>query len=162
MTREEVKQEFITKQPSINECEFCPNKGIRLWKCAEVHGCKWAQAMMEIAKMLESEPCEDCISRQAAEAIFRNAKKSLYEQSRKGKIEYKEFQTREMMLLNAEQFIHLLPSVEPERKTGKWLHADLDIPGVGYYKCSVCGDDIYDVTNYCPNCGAKMEVSNDT
>ncbi len=57
----------------------------------------------------------DCISRQAAEAIFRNAKKSLYEQSRKGKIEYKEFQIREMMLLNAEQFIHLLPSVEPEK-----------------------------------------------
>ena len=63
MTREEVKQEFTTKQPSINECEFCPNKGIRLWKCAELHGCKWAQAMMEIAKMLEAEPCDDCISR---------------------------------------------------------------------------------------------------
>ena len=60
MTREEIKQEFITKQPSINECESCPNKGIRLWKCAELHGCKWAQAMMEIAKMLESEPCDDC------------------------------------------------------------------------------------------------------
>ena len=104
----------------------------------------------------------DLISRQAAEAIFRNAKKSLYEQSLKGKIEYKEFQIREMMLLNAEQFIHLLPSVEPERKMGKWISEQpWCLP-----KCSICGASSFGQhgfdaikTPYCPNCGAKMEVN---
>lgn len=51
------------------------------------------------------------IQREEAEAIFRNAKRALYEQSRKGKIDIKDFQTREMMLLNAEQFVHLIKPV---------------------------------------------------
>lgn len=66
----------------------------------------------EVLKLLEKEPCEDAISRAEAEAIFKNARKSLYELSRKEQV--KDFQTREMMLLNAEQFIHLLPSVTPK------------------------------------------------
>lgn len=66
----------------------------------------------DVIKVLEQEPCEDCISREEAEAIFKNARKSLYELSRKERV--KDFQTREMMLLNAEQFIHLLPSVTPK------------------------------------------------
>ena len=65
----------------------------------------------DVLKILEQQPCEDCISRAEAEAIFKNARKSLYELSRKEQV--KDFQTREMMLLNAEQFIHLLPSVTP-------------------------------------------------
>lgn len=65
-----------------------------------------------IDALLEQEPCENCISREEAEAIFKNARKSLYELSRKERV--KDFQTREMMLLNAEQFIHLLPSVTPK------------------------------------------------
>lgn len=100
MTREEVKQEFITKQPSINECESCPNKGIRLWKCAELHGCKWAQAMMEIAKMLESEPCEDCISRQAVLEV---------------QIKYAEHMGATKYWQMRDD-IRALPSVEPETK----------------------------------------------
>ena len=66
----------------------------------------------DVIKALEQEPCEDAISREEAEAIFKNARKSLYELSRKERV--KDFQTREMMLLNAEQFIHLLPSVTPK------------------------------------------------
>ena len=49
------------------------------------------------------------IQREDAEAIFKNARKALYEQSRKERI--KDLQTREMMLLNAEQFIHLIPPI---------------------------------------------------
>lgn len=54
-----------------------------------------------------------------------------------------------------------LPSVQPERKKGKWLMAD-DIPSI----CSNCGanwiDDYVDgrelyftgkIPNFCPNCG---------
>lgn len=54
------------------------------------------------------------IQREEAEAMFRNARKSLYEQSKKENI--KDFQTREMMLLNAEQFVHLIePVIEADK-----------------------------------------------
>ena len=54
-----------------------------------------------------------------------------------------------------------LPSVEPERKTGKWIGEERwCLP-----KCSVCGASCFGEhgfdaikTPYCPNCGAKMEV----
>ena len=54
------------------------------------------------------------IFRESAEAIFKNARKALYEQSRKEQI--KDFQTRENMLLNAEQFVHLIEPVIPADK----------------------------------------------
>lgn len=52
-----------------------------------------------------------------------------------------------------------LPSAEPEWKTGHWIDTD------NYYqrwKCSECGCHTRDAEpNYCPNCGAKMEMRND-
>lgn len=48
-----------------------------------------------------------------------------------------------------------------ERKMGKWIHVDSNT-----FKCSACGNflNFHGVNagrgdaNYCPNCGAKMEV----
>lgn len=44
-----------------------------------------------------------------------------------------------------------------ERKTGKWLQNISK-----NYTCSICGtgypEDITDEINFCPNCGAQMEV----
>ena len=46
------------------------------------------------------------------------------------------------------------PSVEPERKKGKWIENKW-----GEETCSECGYiHKAEGTNYCPNCGAKMEV----
>lgn len=52
---------------------------------------------------------------------------------------------------------------EPKRKTGKWIPQNLNKPdgmigtAVYYYpKCSVCGETA-NYTNFCPNCGAKMD-----
>jgi rubrerythrin len=43
-----------------------------------------------------------------------------------------------------------------ERKTGKWLKSAWSI------RCSECGYDMpFAVRNFCPNCGAKMEVPTD-
>ena len=44
--------------------------------------------------------------------------------------------------------LRLLPSAQPERKTGKWIDDN----------CSECGQYVYhgDARNYCPNCGADM------
>lgn len=58
--------------------------------------------------------------------------------------------------------IEQLPSVQPERKKGKWVYNI----GLKQFFCDQCGepsltyDDIYiysmDFTNFCPNCGADM------
>lgn len=50
--------------------------------------------------------------------------------------------------------IKALKQTEPERKPGKWIcEQPWSLP-----KCSICGM-ISLFTNYCPNCGAKMEVN---
>lgn len=53
---------------------------------------------------------KDLIIREDAEMLFRNARQELF----KHRSEYsaEEFNTRDLMLLNAEQMIHLLPSVK--------------------------------------------------
>ena len=50
------------------------------------------------------------------------------------------------------------PTIEPERKKGKWIK----ISPAGIYECSECGknvmtDDI-DAYKWCHGCGCKMEV----
>ena len=58
---------------------------------------------------------------------------------------------------------YLHPSVEPERKTGKWIRAiDPDVNAwTGGHTCSECGRACVQMSmNYCANCGAPMEVDN--
>lgn len=50
--------------------------------------------------------------------------------------------------------IKCLPSAQPELKKGKWIRNGWAIT------CSECGYDMpYTVRRFCPNCGAKMEVT---
>lgn len=99
---------------------------------------KDGEKMREAIKALEQEPCNDCISRQAAidavtktSGIRGDALKALYD----------------------------LPPVKPEQKSGKWEYVQYDgNPKIGNFHCSQChgiGKTYYD---YCPNCGAKMDV----
>lgn len=84
---------------------------------------KSVEALDMAIKALEQQPCEDAISRAEAEAIFRNARSKL------NPSDYKtadEFNTRDLMLLNAEQLIHLLPSVRPQEP--KWIPVSERLP----------------------------------
>lgn len=89
----------------------------------------------------------DLISRQAAiEAIERNAYRHTYIDQIVG-------------------IINDLPSVQ-ERKKGRWIHDGYDFPhGNDWIHCSECGkrgiNVPADLTNYCPDCGAKMEGAED-
>ncbi len=70
----------------------------------------------------------------------------------------------ELYLRTAEQTL-AFDDVAPPVKHGKWLKRD-DMPRIVECKCSICGyadypsknDRYWFERNYCPNCGAKMEV----
>ena len=58
--------------------------------------------------------------------------------------------------------IDAMPTVQQERKIGKWILYDKRFPWRFYYKCSECGNylnfsGVRGEANYCPNCGAKMK-----
>lgn len=62
--------------------------------------------------------------------------------------------------------VEKIPSAEPERKKGKWIHDGRDFPhGVDWIHCSVCGKKGInvpaDLTSFCPNCGADMRGEED-
>jgi hypothetical protein len=56
------------------------------------------------------------IYREDVESLFKNARKTLYEQSKKEQI--MDFWTRENMLLNSEQIVHLIDPVISADKEG--------------------------------------------
>lgn len=63
---------------------------------------------------------------------------------------------------NAIDILRHTPTIEPERKKGKWIHDGYDIPhGIDWMHCSVCGRREPNVpaarTPYCPTCGFRME-----
>lgn len=101
-----------------------------------------------IIKALEKEPCEDCISRKAL-------------LDKKWDVPY---DGKYVQVVDVGD-IKELPSVTPARKKGKWLKQNDDYND--WYECSECGygsegemqySSEYDVrTNYCPQCGCKME-----
>lgn len=62
---------------------------------------------------------------------------------------------RDSMLLNFQQYVHLQPTIDAVPVVrGEWKK-DSDYPWL--LNCSVCGYSTEHGTNYCPNCGAKME-----
>lgn len=64
--------------------------------------------------------------------------------------------------------IKRMPSVEPERKTGKWEYIQYDgNPKIGNWHCSNCrlivnlGFEGKPYYHYCPSCGARMKVDDE-
>ena len=104
-----------------------------------------AEWLKDYKRLLEQEPCEDCISRQAVMNCFK--KWQPYMATR---------------LFGFEKELSSLPSVTPQPKTGHWqkISADKYSEHVAYYfRCSECGKDIIGEHNYCANCGCRMKRS---
>lgn len=75
-------------------------------------------------------------------------------------------------LSHAQRDVSLLPSVEPERKIGRWEWVQYDSnPNIGNWHCTECRNivikgvkkekkgAVFPLYTHCPNCGAKMEVN---
>ena len=99
---------------------------------SENYTCKDGDKMREAIKVLNQEPCDDAISRQAVWDVMQE----LWGTS------------GELM-----DMLMALPPVTPAGKAGHWQ----DVQGLFF--CSECDDGFGEVFhwNYCPNCGAKME-----
>ena len=109
---------------------------------------------------LEQKPCNDAISR--AELL------SKIDAERKHLLDLKMDGAEHIVVHHARRIIEDMPSVTPQPKIGKWLEKEIHGDKVGEWqsaRCSVC--DKYHTTpymyyfsdyNYCPNCGARMEV----
>lgn len=80
-------------------------------------------------------------------------------------IDSKDFHTRDLMLLNFEQYVDMQPAADVvEVKHGKWKKPTLNLEcfADGYVICSECNVMLPNITEipeyyYCPNCGAKMD-----
>ena len=99
----------------------------------------------------KAEPCEDCISK--TELLAR------IDAERKHLLDIKMDGAEHIVVHHARRIIEDMPSVYPTRPKGKWIDIDWDDyeeSGWGYIKCSNCGIDQYDVTDFCPKCGADM------
>lgn len=68
--------------------------------------------------------------------------------------------TEEIEVVNADD-IKALPPVRPqEPKTGHWKRISIDKYSEHakyWYRCDRCGKDNLGNTDWCPNCGARME-----
>lgn len=131
-------------------------------------------------RILEQEPCEDAISRQAvldlakkgvlvSNGNYKSVCKAINELPSVNLMPCEDAISREMALKEChdivvdgeryrviqEETLLGLPSVKPqEPKTGYWIETETDDPY--WYRCSRCNRRIDDRENYCPNCGCCM------
>lgn len=54
------------------------------------------------------------------------------------------------------EIIERQPTIEPERKKGKWQRIVVNKYASYLYKCDKCGERSFRDSNFCPNCGADM------
>lgn len=149
ISRQEVSDIIKTRlyQTALNNDEYITSYAKVCEDIAENRIDTWINE----AKSVEPEKCGDCISRTE---LLKKQQIIIDEHGLEHKI------------------VHIgkiidAPSVEPERKKGKWEYVQYDgNPKIGNWHCSNCrlivnlgfeGAPYYD---YCPGCGAKMEVDN--
>lgn len=91
---------------------------------------------------------DDLISRQAAEM-------ALIEKGQHSR-RYKWGEIWELNGLEIREVLDNLPSVQPKEKTGHW-NTEIGYDIERTVMCDQCRKMAYEPSNYCPNCGAKME-----
>ena len=147
MSNEEAKEIIIQERDSLKA-----NPAVKVENCLY-------EAFDVAIKALEQQPCEDCISREAVFEQINDWQKD-------------EFLSVTNPLYYLHKRINSLPSVTSQQKaTGSWVekqvvdNEEVEIEQWQSARCSKC--DKYHTTpyayffydyNYCPICGARMEV----
>jgi len=62
-------------------------------------------------------------------------------------------------LTDAIEYFKNIPSAEPVRIKGKWYRKQPVNVGDPSFFCSECRVEFRNPYNYCPHCGAKMDIS---
>ena len=96
------------------------------------------------------------IDADALEKFLKRLRRELPKESR-------DFFTRDEMILNFQQYVHMQPTIDAVPVVrGEWIeHEDeMECPQCGYF-WNYCDNDT-ERFNYCPNCGAKMESEGST
>ena len=117
----------------------------------KTHSCNEYKLLME---MLEAQPSEDCISRQAVLDIITFEDKWLFDANGHNANTHIAFS-------GLESRVKALPSVIPQRPKGKWIECKSRF-GVRYFKCSECGRKIIWIDrddSYCNSCGSDNSES---
>jgi len=121
----------------------------------------YARALSIAIEALKAELCEDCISRKG---IIEKA----YQEQEGMDEPYKDFGVMVDWLASK------MPPVTPARKKGKWIPDDVEGWMIWKCHCSECNkypNELIDGTEswwlcrypaYCPDCGAEMEVENES
>lgn len=107
----------------------------------------------EVIRWVDQQPCGYCIFKQAIiDTIETDCSWTMFD----------EWGNRTPIGECINEAIKRMPSVESERKPGKWIEHrwaeeenGLLIPN---WECSLCGMWERKTSDYCPNCGAKMEA----
>ena len=124
------------------------NKEAAIWLREHIDatpdGTKQSEAIEMAIKALEKQPCEDCISRQAAIDTIESW------------LSCDDYNKGERNIMRVTQSVlYDLPPVTPQQKMGRWIFDEiLD----RHYYCSECKSMGVDYWDFCPFCGAKMEV----
>ncbi len=58
-------------------------------------------------------------------------------------------------------YVKTMPTIEPERKTGKWESYIISMFDGEGCRCSECGFEGVPYWDFCPNCGADMRGEQD-
>ena len=109
-------------------------------------------------KALEQEPCEDAISRQAT--VERLCKLADFMNKKREGLGSPYIMAALFIQDNKNEF----PSVNPQQ-TGHWKRISIDKYSEHakyWYRCDRCGKDNLGNTDWCPNCGAKMDESQES
>jgi hypothetical protein len=95
----------------------------------------------------------DAISRQAAIRAIEALQRPIMRE------ESNYYQVKFSGMSEALGAVENLPSVTPQQRTGRWKFIVYDANRIGHYECTECHWNVLmNVSDYCPHCGAKMEV----
>ena len=102
------------------------------------------------------------INKQTLEEFFSRLRSKLHPEMYKTATE---FFTRDEMLLNVQQHIHMMPpaDVAPVRR-GRWIYGTDEETGeqdIVAWTCSLCGEKTQWQPRYCMHCGARMDGEQD-